>query len=94
MAEHALMITLKLVGSTEVIHALISRLRDSSAILVFGGLARDRPYPGSTAVTTVDGRVTSFVRTLAVELAPTRVNALQPAIVGDRPQSIGGWTCI
>jgi hypothetical protein len=43
MAEHALMITLKLVGSTEVIHALISRLRDSSAILVFGGLARDRP---------------------------------------------------
>jgi NAD(P)-dependent dehydrogenase (short-subunit alcohol dehydrogenase family) len=80
------LVTLKLVGYTEVIHALIPRLRDDSSILVFGGLARDRPYPGSTTVTTVNGGVTSLVRTLVIELAPTRVNALHPAIVGDSPQ--------
>jgi NAD(P)-dependent dehydrogenase (short-subunit alcohol dehydrogenase family) len=80
------LVTLKLVGYTEVIHALSSRLRDESAILIFGGLARDRPYPGSTTVTTVNGAVTSLVRTLVIELAPTRVNALHPAIVGDSPQ--------
>jgi NAD(P)-dependent dehydrogenase (short-subunit alcohol dehydrogenase family) len=80
------LVTLKLVGYTEVIHALIPRLRDDSSILVFGGLARDRPYPGSTTVTTVNGGVTSLVRTLVLELAPTRVNALHPAIVGDSPQ--------
>jgi NAD(P)-dependent dehydrogenase (short-subunit alcohol dehydrogenase family) len=78
--------TLKLVGYTEVIHALHPRLRDDSAILIFGGLARDRPYPGSTTVTTVNGAVTSMVRTLVIELAPIRVNALHPAIVGDSPQ--------
>jgi len=80
------LVTLKLVGYTEVIHALIPRLRDDSSILIFGGLARDRPYPGSTTVTTVNGGVTSLVRTLVIELAPTRVNALHPAIVGDSPQ--------
>jgi NAD(P)-dependent dehydrogenase (short-subunit alcohol dehydrogenase family) len=80
------LVTLKLVGYTEVIHALGSRLRPESAILIFGGLARDRPYPGSTTVTTVNGGVTSMVRTLVIELAPIRVNALHPAIVGDSPQ--------
>jgi len=80
------LVTLKLVGYTEVIHALLPRLGESSSILIFGGLARDRPYPGSTTVTTVNGGVTSMVRTLVIELAPRRVNALHPAIVGDSPQ--------
>jgi len=80
------LVTLKLVGYTEVIHALSTRLRDDSAILMFGGLARDRPYPGSTTVTTVNGGVTSLVRALVHELAPMRINALHPGIVGDSPQ--------
>ncbi len=82
------LVTLKLVGYTEVVHALLPRLGDASSILIFGGLARDRPYPGSTTVTTVNGAVTSLVRTLVIELAPRRVNALHPAIVGDSPQWI------
>ena len=80
------LVTLKLVGYTEVVHTLLPRLADDAAILMFGGLARDRPYPGSTTVTTVNGAVTSLVRTLVIELAPRRVNALHPAIVGDSPQ--------
>ena len=80
------LVTLKLVGYTEAIHALTPRLGDESSILIFGGLARDRPYPGSTTVTTVNGGVTSLVNTLVTELAPTRINAVHPAIVGDSPQ--------
>lgn len=80
------LVTMKLVGYTEVIHTLLPRIGDDSAILIFGGLARDRPYPGSTTVTTVNGGVTSLVRTLVVELAPIRVNAIHNGIVGDSPQ--------
>jgi len=80
------LVTLKLVGYTEVVHVLLPRLRDDAAVLIFGGLARDRPYPGSTTVTTVNGGVAGLVRTLVIELAPLRVNALHPAIVGDSPQ--------
>jgi NAD(P)-dependent dehydrogenase (short-subunit alcohol dehydrogenase family) len=80
------LVTLKLVGYTEVIHALRPRFTSDASVLMFGGLARDRPYPGSTTVTTINGGVTGLVRTLVIELAPTRVNALHPAIVGDSPQ--------
>ncbi len=80
------LVTLKIVGFTEVIHALLPRMGEDSAVLIYGGLARDRPYPGSTTVTTVNGAVTGLVRTLVIELAPRRVNALHPAIVGDSPQ--------
>lgn len=77
--------TLKLVGYTEVIHCLCPRLHDDSSVLLFGGLAKERPYPGSTTVTSVNGAVETMVRTLAIELAPVRVNALHPGIVGDSP---------
>jgi len=80
------LVTMKLVGYTEVIHTLLPRMGDDSSILVYGGLARDRPYPGSTTVTTVNGGVTGLVRTLVVELAPIRVNAIHNGIVGDSPQ--------
>jgi NAD(P)-dependent dehydrogenase (short-subunit alcohol dehydrogenase family) len=79
------LVTLKLVGYTEVIHTLLPRLTDDASILLFGGLALRRPYPGSTTVTTVNGGVTGIVHTLAVELAPIRVNGIHPGIVGDSP---------
>ena len=77
--------TLKLVGYTEVLHCLHPAMHDETAVLMFGGLAKDRPYPGSTTVTAVNGAVTTMVRTFAIELAPVRVNALHPGIVGDSP---------
>lgn len=83
------LVTLKLVGYAEVVHALLPRLSPSASILFFGGLALKRPYPGSTTVTTVNGGVTGLVHTLAVELAPIRVNAIHPAVVGDSPYWAG-----
>lgn len=76
---------MKLVGYTETIHTLIPRLSDDSSVVLFGGRAKDRPYPGSTTVTTVNGGVSSLIRTLAIELAPVRFNAIHPGIVGDSP---------
>ena len=57
------LVTMKLVGYAEVIHSLLPRIGDDSSILLFGGRARDRPYPGSTTVTTVNGGVIRLVRT-------------------------------
>jgi NAD(P)-dependent dehydrogenase (short-subunit alcohol dehydrogenase family) len=79
------LVTMKLVGYTEAVHALLPELRDDASVLLFGGLAKDRPYPGSTTVSTVNGGIEGLVRTLAVELAPIRVNGLHPGIVGDSP---------
>lgn len=77
--------TMKLVGYTETIHTLLDRLSDDSSVVLFGGRAKDRPYPGSTTVTTVNGGIATMITTLAIELKPIRFNAIHPGIVGDSP---------
>lgn len=88
--ERALrLVTLKLVGYTEVVHALVPRMHPGSSIVIFGGQAAYRPYPGSTTVSTVNGGVIGLVNTLACELAPIRVNGIHPGLVGDSPYWAG-----
>lgn len=79
------LVTMKLVGYTEVVHRLLPQMDAGSSVVVYGGQAQARPYPGSTTVSTVNGGVIGMVRTLAVELAPIRVNAIHPGVVGDSP---------
>jgi NAD(P)-dependent dehydrogenase (short-subunit alcohol dehydrogenase family) len=57
----------------------------AGAVVLFGGRAKDRPYPGSTMVSTVNGAMMGLAHSLAVELAPVRCNAIHPGIVGDSP---------
>jgi len=78
--------TMKVVGFVEVIHVLLDRLSDNSSVVLFGGRAKDRPYPGSTTVTATNGAISSLINTLAVELAPIRFNAIHPGITGDSPE--------
>jgi NAD(P)-dependent dehydrogenase (short-subunit alcohol dehydrogenase family) len=79
------LVTLKLVGYTETVHAVLGRLTPDASIVIYGGLAKLRPYPGSTTITTINHGVDGLVRTMAAELPPIRVNALHPGIVADSP---------
>ncbi len=81
------LVTLKLVGYTETVHALLDRLPASreTGIVLFGGRAKDAPYPGSTTVATINGGVEGLTHSMALELAPMRVNGLHPGIIGDSP---------
>ncbi len=79
------LVTLKLVGYTTVVSTLRDRLSEDSSVVLFGGMAKERPYPGSTTVTTVNGGVVGLTRTLVEELKPIRVNSIHPGVVGDSP---------
>jgi NAD(P)-dependent dehydrogenase (short-subunit alcohol dehydrogenase family) len=85
IAQATRLTILKLVGYTETIHSLLDRLDPSvdTGIVLFGGRAKDLPYPGSTTVSTINAGVMGLVNTLALELAPIRVNALHPGVIGD-----------
>jgi NAD(P)-dependent dehydrogenase (short-subunit alcohol dehydrogenase family) len=83
------LVTLKLVGFTEVVHTLVDRLDSSSSVVLFGGMAKERPYPGSTTVSTVNGGVVGLTRSLVEELKPIRVNAIHPGVVEDSPYWAG-----
>lgn len=84
-ASAARVASIKLTGYTSVIAALVPRLGADSVVLMFGGNAKDRPYPGSTTLTTVNAGLAGLTRALAIELAPIRVNAIHPGIVADSP---------
>jgi NAD(P)-dependent dehydrogenase (short-subunit alcohol dehydrogenase family) len=77
--------TMKLIGYTAVLSALADRLAEDGSVVLFGGRAKDRPYPGSLTVSTVNGGISGMMRALAVQLAPRRVNAIHPGIVGNSP---------
>ncbi|MET7397156.1 SDR family oxidoreductase [Dactylosporangium sp. NPDC005572] len=77
--------TLKLVGYHAVAAALRTRLSPNGSVLIFGGMAKDRPYAGSTTVSTINAGVVGMTRTLAVELAPLRVNSLHTWMIEDSP---------
>lgn len=79
------LITMKMVGYTETIHALIPKFTDDASVVLFGGLAKERPYPGAITIATVNGGISTMINDLVVELAPKRFNALHPGIVGDSP---------
>lgn len=87
IAKARRLVTLKMVGYAETVHTLLDRMDASrdTGIVLFGGRAKDAPYPGSTTVSSINGGVEALTRTLALELTPIRVNAIHPGIIGDSP---------
>ena len=85
IASARYLVTMKLLGYTAVVSAMRDRLAEDGSIVMFGGRAKDRPYPGGMTVGTVNAGISGLVHALAVQLAPRRVNAIHPGIVGDSP---------
>lgn len=79
------LITMKMIGYTETIHTLVPRFTDDASVVLFGGLAKERPYPGAVTIATVNGGISTMINDLVIELAPIRFNAIHPGIVGDSP---------
>ncbi|MFI7494496.1 SDR family oxidoreductase [Kocuria sp. M4R2S49] len=74
-------------GYYRAVKTFAPALPDTGSIIMFSGVAVDRPAPGTVAVTTVNAAVEGLTRSLAVELAPVRVNAVSPGMVDTE-----GWS--
>jgi NAD(P)-dependent dehydrogenase (short-subunit alcohol dehydrogenase family) len=85
IASARYLVTMKLLGNTAVVSAMRDRLAEDGSIVLFGGRAKDRPYPGGMTVGTVNAGISGMVPALALQLAPRRVNAIHPGIVADSP---------
>lgn len=53
-----------------------SRVMERGSITFISGTSAHRPYPGSAMVAASSGAIEAFARTLALELAPIRVNTI------------------
>ena len=86
VAEANKVLQTKLTGYIEAVSAVLPRLKPTSSIVLFGGLAKARPYPTSTMISVANAGIVGMMKTMVFELAPIRINSVSPGLVGDSPK--------
>lgn len=76
----------KVVGPIMLAKHLAPAMPPDGSFVLFSGVAALEPDPGYLGVAATNGAVNTVVRSLAVELAPVRVNAVSPGTV-----DTGAW---
>jgi len=71
----------KILGAFYVAKHAASRLNKDGSITFFAGVAAWKPSPGASMVAAANGAIAAFAQTLALELAPVRVNVVSPGVV-------------
>ena len=68
----------RLFGSLHAIQRAVPVMREGGSVVLFSGQAARKGFPGESMGAASCGAIESLVKTLAVELAPLRFNALCP----------------
>ncbi|HEY9622651.1 MAG TPA: SDR family oxidoreductase [Crinalium sp.] len=71
----------KILGPFYAVKHAAPRLSKDGSITFFSGVAAWKPLPGASMVAAANGALAAFARSLAVELAPIRVNVVSPGVV-------------
>lgn len=75
------LIAVRFSGALLAIKHGVSRMREGGSIVLTGGMVAHRPRKGAPMATVMAGTVESLVQSLAVDLAPVRVNAVCPGAI-------------
>jgi NAD(P)-dependent dehydrogenase (short-subunit alcohol dehydrogenase family) len=70
--------------------ALSAEIRPGGSLTLVSGFLSIRPRPNSAIVGAANGALESLARSLALELAPVRVNAVSPGIIDTPPRGDAG----
>lgn len=81
------MVAGKFWGPINFVQHGLQHLNKDGSVLLFSGLAADRPGSGTSMVSALNAGVEGLVRALAIELAPIRVNGISPGVVDTE-----GWS--
>ena len=71
----------KLWGYTNVVRLGAEHLSEQGAIVLVSGAPARKANPGQAALASVGGAVEQFVRAVAPELAPRRINVVSPGVI-------------
>jgi len=71
----------KLWGYTNCVRLGAEHLSDDGNIVLVSGSPARRAKPGQSAIASVGGAVEQFVRAIAVEIAPKRINLVSPGVI-------------
>jgi NAD(P)-dependent dehydrogenase (short-subunit alcohol dehydrogenase family) len=68
------------IGPLMLARAFRNQINEGGSILIFSGATAFKVEVGTLAVAITNGAADTLTRSLAVELAPTRVNAISPGV--------------
>ena len=71
----------KLWGYTNTVRLGAEHLSDDAAVVLVSGYPARNPGPGALALSTVGNAVEGFVRAVAPELTPRRINVVSPGLI-------------
>jgi len=71
----------KLWGYSNVVRLGAEHLADNGNIVLVSGSPARKAKPGQSALASVGGAVEQFVRAVAVEIAPKRINVVSPGVI-------------
>lgn len=75
-------------GTCRVIRAALPHLRPDGSIVLTSGIAGEKTYRNQSVMAALNGATEALCRSLAVELAPVRVNAVSPGFVAPKPPEV------
>jgi NAD(P)-dependent dehydrogenase (short-subunit alcohol dehydrogenase family) len=71
----------KLWGYVNSVRLGLEHMTDAGSIVVVSGSPARKALPGTSAISTVGNAVEGFVRAIAPEIAPVRINAVSPGAI-------------
>lgn len=75
-------------GTYRLIRAAQPRMREHGSITLTSGIAGEKIYKGASTMAIINSAVETLCRSLAVELAPLRVNVVSPGFVEPKPRDV------
>ncbi|MEV5966754.1 SDR family oxidoreductase [Kribbella sp. NPDC051952] len=79
----------KVIGPLMLAKHLAPRINEGGSITIFSGVAANKIAVGTLAVAITNGAADVLARSLALELAPIRVNAVSPGVI-----DTGAWDAL
>jgi NAD(P)-dependent dehydrogenase (short-subunit alcohol dehydrogenase family) len=79
----------KVIGPLMLARAFQHQINEGGSLLIFSGVAAFKIEPATLAVAITNGAADTLTRSLAVALAPIRVNAISPGVI-----DTGAWDAL
>ena len=76
----------KVIGPLMLAKHLAPRVNEGGSFVIFSGVAATKITVGTLGVAITNAAADTLARSLALELAPIRVNSISPGLVGDSPK--------